>query len=255
MFNFFMVFLLSLVAIGQLLRWKRHPGEDLSMQLKVGIPVAVVAGLVLPWAVSGTFHWQVWLGLSLAFWLLAGLIRLLLDRVRHASKPLRALARAGGGFWGMWLAHLGIVFMVIGVVLVSNYEVTRDYRMAPGDRVEMGNYEFEYLGTRLVDGPNYRSEEGVLAVYRDGRQITSLLPEKKYYTVQSNTMTEAGIDGRLFRDLYVSMAEPLDENRQIWSMRLQVKPFVRWIWLGAIFMAIGGVVAVLDRRYFKKVGG
>jgi cytochrome c-type biogenesis protein CcmF len=254
MFNFFMVFLLSLVAIGQMVRWKRHPGQDLAMQLKVGIPVAIVAGLVLPLLVAGTFHWQVWLGLALAFWLLAGLVRLLLDRIRNASNPWRALAKAGGGFWGMWLAHLGLVFSVIGVVLVSNYEVKRDFRLAPGDRVEMGDYEFEYQGVQHIAGSNFRGEEGLLAVYRNDRRVATLSPEKRYYTVQSSTMTEAGIDAGLFRDLYASMAEPLDDAREEWSMRFQVKPFVRWIWLGAIFMALGGVVAVLDRRYRKRPG-
>lgn len=254
MFNFFMVFLLSLVAVGQLLRWKRHPIEDLSTLLKVGIPVAMVAGLVLPLLMSGSFHWQVWLGLSLAFWLVAGLVRLLLDRTRNARKPWRALARAGGGFWGMWLAHLGLVFVVVGVVLVSNYEVTRDYRMGPGDRVSMGNYEFEFSGTDVVNGPNFRGDEGTLTVYRNEREVARLTPEKRFYTVQSSTMTEAGIDAGLFRDLYASLAEPLDDDRQVWSMRLQVKPFVRWMWLGALLMAMGGVVAVLDRRYRRKPG-
>lgn len=254
MFNFFMVFLLSLVAVGQLLRWKRHPAQDLSTLLKVGIPVAIVAGLVLPLLISGSFHWQVWLGLALAFWLLAGLVRLLFDRTRNASNPWRALARAGGGFWGMWLAHLGLVFAVIGVVLVSNYEVTRDYRMGPGDRVSMGNYEFEFGGTEVVNGPNFRGDEGRLKVLRNDRQVATLLPEKRFYTVQSSTMTEAGIDAGLFRDLYASLAEPLDDDRQVWSLRLQVKPFVRWIWLGALLMALGGVVAVLDRRYRRKPG-
>ncbi len=254
MFNFFMVFLLSLVAVGQLLRWKRHPAQDLSTLLKVGIPVAIVAGLVLPLLMSGNFHWQVWLGLALAFWLLAGLVRLLLDRTRNASNPWRALARAGGGFWGMWLAHLGLVFAVIGVVLVSNYEVTRDYRMGPGDRVSMGDYDFEFAGTEVVNGPNFRGDEGRLTVLRNDRQVATLLPEKRFYTVQSSTMTEAGIDAGLFRDLYASLAEPLDDDRQVWSLRLQVKPFVRWIWLGALLMALGGVVAVLDRRYRRRPG-
>ncbi|HET8904729.1 MAG TPA: heme lyase CcmF/NrfE family subunit, partial [Saccharospirillum sp.] len=199
MFNFFMVFLLSLVAVGQLLRWKRHPAQDLSTLLKVGIPVAIVAGLVLPLLMSGSFHWQVWLGLALAFWLLAGLVRLLFDRTRNATNPWRALARAGGGFWGMWLAHLGLVFAVIGVVLVSNYEVTRDYRMGPGDRVSMGDYDFEFAGTEVVNGPNFRGDEGRLTVLRNDRQVATLLPEKRFYTVQSSTMTEAGIDAGLFR--------------------------------------------------------
>lgn len=254
MFNFLMVFLLALLGVGQLLRWKRHRAADLRSQLKIGIPVAVVAALVLPLVVARSFNWQVWLGLALAFWLMAGLVRLLVDRTRNASQPWQALRRAGGGFWGMWLAHFGMVLAVLGVVLVSNYDVERDFRMAPGDQVEMGRYTFEFGGTDEVRGPNYESEFGVVHVSAGDRLVAELNPEKRFYTVQRNTMTEAGIDAGLFRDLYVSLAEPLDDQRETWAVRLQVKPFVRWMWLGAIFMAVGGFVALLDRRYRRRGG-
>ena len=255
MFNFLMVFLLSLLGIGQLLKWKRHRPADLRSQLKIGVPVAVVVALVLPPLVTQSFHWQVWLGLALAFWLVAGLVRLLLDRTRNASNPWQALRKAGGGFWGMWLAHLGVVFAILGIVLVSNYDVERDFRMAPGEQVQLGGYTFEFDGTSVVPGPNYQSDFGVVRVSVNDKTVAELNPEKRFYTVQRNTMTEAGIDAGLFRDLYVSLAEPLDDERQAWALRLQVKPFIRWMWLGAIFMALGGFVALLDRRYRAPKGG
>lgn len=255
MFNFFMVFLLSLLGIGQLLRWKRHPLSELRSQFKVGVPIAIALGLVLPPLLTASFNWRVWLGLALVFWLLAGLVRLLLDRVRNASNRWQALRRAGASFWGMWLAHLGVAVSVVGVVLVSNYDLARDFRMAPGDSVEMGDYRFQFDGVDEVRGPNYRSDLGVITVYRNDRQIADLHPEKRFYTVQSSTMTEAGIDAGLFRDLYASLAEPLDDDHRAWAIRVQVKPFVRWIWLGAILMAAGGVVALFDRRYRNRRGG
>ena len=255
MFNFLMVFLLALLGVGQLMRWKRQRPADLRTQMKIGIPVAAVAALILPLIVARSFHWQVWLGLALAFWLMAGLVRLLIDRTRNASNPWRAMLKAGGGFWGMWLAHFGVVLAVLGVVLVSNYDVERDFRMAPGEQVKMGRYTFEFDGTNVVRGPNYQSDFGVVRVSVGDRAIAALNPEKRFYNVQRNTMTEAGIDAGLFRDLYVSLAEPLDEDRQAWALRLQVKPFIRWIWLGAIFMALGGFVALLDRRYRSRRGG
>ncbi|WP_108125447.1 heme lyase CcmF/NrfE family subunit [Saccharospirillum mangrovi] len=249
MFNFFMVFLLSLLAVGQLLRWKRHPGADLRALLKIGLPVAIVLALILPPLLTASFNWRVWLGLALVFWLLAGLVRLLLDRTRNASKPWQALRRAGASFWGMWLAHLGVAISVVGVVLVSNFDVARDFRMAAGDTVEMGDYHFRFDGIEDVRGPNYRSDLGVITVLRNDREIADLHPEKRFYNVQRNTMTEAGIDAGLFRDIYASLAEPLDDDHQVWAVRLQVKPFVRWIWLGALFMAAGGVLTLFDRRY------
>lgn len=255
MFNFFMVFLLSLLGVGQLLRWKRHALAELRTLFKVGIPVALVAALVLPLLLTSSFNWRVWLGLALVFWLVAGLVRMLLDRTRNASQPWRALRRAGGAFWGMWLAHLGVAVSVVGVVLVSNYDLARDFRMAPGDSVTLGDYRFRFEGIDILAGPNYQADQGVIQVFRDDREIADLHPEKRFYTVQRNTMTEAGIDAGLFRDLYASLAEPLDDEHQTWAVRLQVKPFVRWIWLGAMLMAAGGVLALFDRRYRKSSGG
>ena len=248
-FNILMVVLISLLGLGQLMRWKKQQLKSWTSFLIAAVTGAVVVALLLPWALSGQLHWQVWLGMALVFWTAASLVRLLVEKTKNSNSVILGLRKAGVGFWGMWIAHLGLIVATTGVVLVSNFDLERDFRMGVGDSVEMSNYRFEMTELSNVRGPNYSSDKGTISVFRNDRQIAELHPEKRFYQVQRNVMTEAGIDGNLTRDLYASLAEPLDEERQVWSVRLQVKPFVRWMWFGALLMAIGGVLSVTDKRY------
>ena len=248
-FNILMVVLISLLGLGQLMRWKKQQLKSWTSFLIAAVTGAVVVALLLPWALSGQLHWQVWLGMALVFWTAASLVRLLVEKTKNSNSVILALRKAGVGFWGMWIAHLGLIVATTGVVLVSNFDLERDFRMGVGDSVEMSNYRFEMTELSNVRGPNYSSDKGTISVFRNDRQIAELHPEKRFYQVQRNVMTEAGIDGNLTRDLYASLAEPLDDERQVWSVRLQVKPFVRWMWFGALLMAIGGVLSVTDKRY------
>ncbi|MFQ3228962.1 heme lyase CcmF/NrfE family subunit [Reinekea sp.] len=248
-FNILMVILISLLGLGQLLRWKKTNLKNWRSFFMIAIPGAIGLALLLPIALTGDFHWQVWLGLTLVFWTAAGLIRLILERVKNSNTPLKALRRAGAGFWGMWIAHLGLIVTTTGVVLVSNYDIERDFRMTAGDTVEMNNYRFELQEVEHLEGPNYITDHAIINVFQGDNFIAELNPEKRFYQVASNVMTEAGISGNLTRDLYASLAEPLDDERQTWSVRLQVKPFVRWLWIGAFLMAIGATLSITDKRY------
>ncbi len=253
-FNMLMVVLISLLGLGQLLRWKKQQLKSWTGFFLVAIAGAVVIALLLPWALSGQLHWQVWLGMSLVFWTAASLIRLLAEKTKNADNFFAGLKKAGVGFWGMWIAHLGLVVSTTGVVLVSNFDLERDFRMAAGESVEMNNYRFELTRVDQVNGPNYSADKGTINVFRNDKAIAELHPEKRFYQVQRNVMTEAGIDGNIARDLYASLAEPLDDSRQVWSVRLQVKPFVRWMWFGAMLMALGGVLSITDKRYRRAAG-
>ena len=252
-FNLLMVVLLSLLGIGQLLRWKKHSLKSWWPFFIAAVIGAAVIALVLPLTITGELHWQVWLGLALVFWVAASLIKLIHLRSRNASSLWSGMKKAGVGFWGMWLAHLGLVISTTGVVLVSNFDLERDFRIAKGETVEMANYRFSLDDVQAVQGPNYSSDKGVISVYRNDQPVTQLYPEKRYYSVQGSAMTEAGIDGSIWRDLYASMAKPLDDARQVWSVRLQVKPFVRWLWIGGVLMAIGAVLSITDKRYRMTV--
>jgi cytochrome c-type biogenesis protein CcmF len=147
----------------------------------------------------------------------------------------------------MLLAHLGIAVFVVGVTLVKGYEAEKDVRMQAGDTTELNGYTFRLAAVSEVKGPNYVAARGTMAVAREGKPVTTLYPEKRIYTVQQMPMTEAAIDAGLARDLYVSLGDQLDDRT--WLVRVQVKPFVDWIWGGCVLMALGGLLAASDRRY------
>jgi len=115
----------------------------------------------------------------------------------------------------------------------------------------MAGYEFGFNGVQAIQGPNYSSQQASVNVYKNDKLVATLLPEKRTYLVQKSPMTEAGIDTGFLRDVYVALGEQI--NSEAWGMRLYYKPFIQWIWLGAVFMALGGLLAALDRRYRLKL--
>jgi cytochrome c-type biogenesis protein CcmF len=143
--------------------------------------------------------------------------------------------------------HLGFAVALIGIALVSAYDEERNVRMAAGDSVTLQEYEFVFKGVSQYTGPNFTADVGHIDVYQNSKKIASLDPQKRFYPVQRNVMTEAGIDSGLTRDLFVALGERLDNGD--WSLRIYVKPFVNWIWLGSFIMAFGGVLSISDRRY------
>ena len=249
MFLPLMAILMLALGVGVLVRWKDTPVKWLAgMLTPVLIGSAVLGGLAS--VLLGDFHWAVLAVCLLAAWVVLASVRDLLDKTRHKGlfKGMRSLTRS---YWGMHLAHIGIAVCAIGVVLSSQQSAERDLRMAPGESLELAGYRFVFEGAVHHEGPNYTSDKATLRVFEDDKQIAELHPEKRLYTVQMMPMTEAGIDPGLFRDLYVALGEPLENGA--WAVRLHVKPYVRWIWLGGLMMAFGGVLAALDRRYRVKV--
>jgi cytochrome c-type biogenesis protein CcmF len=147
----------------------------------------------------------------------------------------------------MTVAHIGVGLFAIGVTVVQSYRIERDIALAPGESTEMQGYTFRFDSTEHVTGPNWDAEQAHFTVTRDGELIAKLNPQKRVYRVRTMPMTEAGIEVDWNRDLFVAMGEDLGAGK--WSMRLQYKPMVRFIWFGALVMAIGGFIAITDRRY------
>jgi cytochrome c-type biogenesis protein CcmF len=244
-----MALLMLVMAIGMLVRWKATPLDWLLGMLK---PVLIASMLLagVAWLLMGDFNWAVLAVFFLAAWVLLAGVRDLLDKTRHKGL-LRGSLGLGRSYWAMQLAHLGFAVCAIGVVLVSNYSSERDLRLAPGEALELGGYSFIFEGAKHHEGPNYTSDKATIRVLQDGQQVALLHPEKRLYTVQNMPMTEAGIDAGFTRDLYVALGEPLEDGA--WAVRVHIKPFVRWLWLGGLMMGLGGVLAASDRRYRTRV--
>jgi cytochrome c-type biogenesis protein CcmF len=141
-------------------------------------------------------------------------------------------------------------------VATSQYSIERDLKMEPGDSEELAGYRFEFVELANVRGPNFVADEARIRItrdggHRDGNHVADLSPQKRRYLASGSVMTEAAIDPGLFRDLYVAMGEPVG-NDGAWAIRLHYKPMVRWMWLGAIFMGLGGFATALDKRYRRQ---
>ncbi|WP_313523270.1 heme lyase CcmF/NrfE family subunit [Stutzerimonas kunmingensis] len=241
--------LMLTLGVGILVRWKDTPLKWLLGMLTPVLITSVVLG-GLGSLLFGDFNWAVLAVSLLAAWVVIAGVRDLLDKTRHKGlfKGMRSLAPS---YWGMHLAHLGLAVCAIGVVLTSHQSAERDLRLDPGESLSLGGYEFVFEGAVHHEGPNFTSDKATIRVLDGDKQIATLHPEKRLYTVQQMPMTEAGIDAGFTRDLYVALGEPLGDGA--WAVRVHIKPFVRWIWLGALMMGLGGVLAASDRRYRVKV--
>ncbi len=239
-----------LMAIGPMASWKRAALPDLATRLKWALGVALACAILVPIA-RGKWSALVALGLFLAFWVILATALQFRDRLRAAPQSgLLAKLRANSASWyGMQVAHVGVAAFIIGVAMVKGFETERDIRMAPGDTVALAGYEFRFAGTRDVPGPNYAALQGIFEVRRAGASelLVKMYPEKRLYRASGQTMTEADIRASLTGDLYVSLGEQVDGNA--WGVRIYHKPFVDWIWGGCLLMALGGFLAIADRRY------
>ena len=238
-----MIPLALLLAAGMLARWKRDRAARLARLLGGVLAAAVAGGIAVAFLAHSA---AAALGAGLAVWIACSTLRAIAGRVRRP----RDLLRLPRGVAGMSVAHLGFATTLAGVCFVSVLEVEQVVRLAPGDTTEVAGYEFRFEGVRDAVGPNYRARRADIEVTRDGRPVARLTPEKRTYASQAQPMTEAAIDPGLTRDLYVALGEPIGGGA--WSVRLHYKPFVRWIWFGAVLMAIGGGLAAMDRRYRRR---
>ena len=244
-----MALLMAVISVGVLVRWKDTPLKWLGSMLTPVLVASVVLAAIATF-VHGDFHWAVLAVCVLAFWVILAGVRDILDKTRHKGL-LKGLPSLGRSYWGMQLAHFGFAVCALGVVLTSLGSYERDLRMAPGDSVELAGYRFQFDGAVHHEGPNFISDKGTVRVFDGEREVKVLYPEKRLYTVQQATMTEAGIDAGFTRDLFVALGEPLEQGA--WAVRVHIKPFVRWIWLGGLLMAFGGFLAAADKRYRIKV--
>ncbi len=247
-----MATLVPFMGVGAISRWKKDTASRWQAELLLPTIIALLCGLSLPWLLDADYNIWVALAVVLGTWLFVGLCKDLWFRIRGAASLVVGLRRLTPSYWGMFIAHMGFAVSMLGVVVASQYSIEHDLKMSPGGTEILAGYEFQFVERRAIRGPNFVADEGIIQVRKDGQLIATLKPQKRRYLASGTVMTEAAIDPGLFRDLYVAMGEAVG-NEGAWAIRLHYKPMVRWIWLGAIFMALGGFITVADKRYRKQV--
>ncbi len=244
-----MVPAIFLMGIGPIARWKKASLPELAIRLRWAFLASVVAALILPF-VLGKWKPLASLGLLLALWIVTTAFLNIRERVKSTSGQFsvwQKLQMQTRSYYGMHLAHLGVAVFIVGVTIVTGYQSEQDVRMDIGDTVSAGGYSFRFDGVTRIAGPNYEAARAEIEVSRKGNIINKMYPEKRNYSASGSVMTETAIDSGLFRDLYISLGEPVSGGA--WSVRVYYKPFVSWIWGGAVLMAMGGGLALSDRRY------
>jgi cytochrome c-type biogenesis protein CcmF len=232
--------LMVFLAVGMHSVWRRGKLTPAAKSIWWLLAAAVLLAVAIQGLVFGSFHWVGLIGFTFGFWIM---FSALLEPVRR----LRQGQALTAGLLGMAVAHLGVGMFAIGASGVESYKIEKDVALKPGTSFAIAGYEFRFVSAADVRGPNYDAVQAVVQVTRGGKAVTVLKPEKRHFWVQQTDNSQAAISVNWSRDLFVAMGNPLGGGA--WSMRIQYKPLVRYIWLGAIVMALGGVIAATDRRY------
>ncbi|MBI3222215.1 MAG: heme lyase CcmF/NrfE family subunit [Nitrosomonadales bacterium] len=242
----------KLMGLGPLARWKKFALPELAKRVRWAFASSLVIALLLPF-VMGKWTPLISLGYLMAFWIVTTILVSLGQRLAGEGGLIKRIRAQSLSYYGMQFAHFGVAVFIIGVTMVKGYEVERDVRMEMGDTVEANGFVFRLESVEGTKGPNYMAAQGRVSISKDGKPVTVLFPEKRQYNASGMPMTEAAIDTGFIRDLYVSMGEQIPGAVEAWAIRVYYKPFVDWIWVGCVFMALGGALAISDRRYRIKM--
>ncbi|WP_319380781.1 heme lyase CcmF/NrfE family subunit [Thiomicrorhabdus sp.] len=224
------------MGFGFAAHWRQDQGPSLLKRMLLPLILSLVTALLVPLLLLPDVSGLSILGLFMSSWIGFSALYWLVRSQGHFSKPSLQLA-------GSSLAHIGFAVTLTGITITSLYSIEKDIRLAEGDRYQIQQYEFRFDGVQQKQEANYLASEGWVTVFENGEVIAHLKPQKRTYLSQGMPMTEAGIDAGLNRDLFVALGERLQDGA--WSLRLQYKPFIRWIWLGSILMALGALLVLL----------
>ncbi len=242
--------LVVLMGIGPIAKWRRVSVKEIFNQLKILLALGIVLGVILPLAIYRETTVMTAVGIASAVWAILtsfyAVSRLIAKRDNSTSLS-KAYSKIPRAMWGMVIAHIGIGIFILGVVFTSAFSDQKELSVEFGQPVELAGYTFSLEYVMSAQGPNYQALRGTVDVKKQGKDVVKLYPEKRIYSVQRNPMTEAGIQTGVFRDLYVALGEQADENE--WGLRLYYRPFIQWVWIGALLMAIGGLLGAMDKRY------
>lgn len=238
---------MAVMAVGNLLAWKQQKAELLWQRIRLPLLLSGVFGLGLPLLLWGTAKLRVALVMALVLWVVWLMVLDVLHKVRGQGQVWRRIRQLPLSYWGMLVAHIGMLVIALGIAGTYYFSVERDVRLAVGEQLRINNYQVTFEAIDSIEGANYSAFRGRFAVQQGTQPMFYLQPEKRHYWVARNVMTEAAIDAGFTRDVYIALGEALSANA--WSVRVYIKPVVRWIWLGAILMALGGALAIADKRY------
>lgn len=246
---FFPLTLLAMLLMGvaPFVRWKKQEAAGFIKGFVWMAVISVVLGIAFPWIFFGSPVWQVIVVTVFCVWVLSATIKDVVKKSVNKKNVLQGFISLPRSYKGMMLGHLGIVVLVMGVTYTSFYSTEIDVRMATGDSVSIKTYSFKFHGVKDVSRQNHNAVMGEIEVSQNGKRLFSLYPEKRVYAVQKNMMTEAAIHWNLGRDIYVALGDSFDDGS--WAVRVQHKPLMRLVWLGALISALGGILVVADRRY------
>jgi cytochrome c-type biogenesis protein CcmF len=251
-FNAMFVPLMSILSVflgfAACSKWKKTRMASSRLQLICAAIVSLLLAVLLPLWYGAEVHLGAALAVLLSLWITLTALLDVRDKISQGSGAVsQRLRRLSRSYWGMHLGHLGMAICIVGVAFTTIYSDQRDVKLAPGESVDIQGYSFVFEGIRQVTGPNYDAQEGQVRVYRDGKALYLMQPQKRVYRASGQPMTEAAIQPGFSRDLYVALGERLEGDA--WAVRVHYKAFVVWIWLGGVVMSIGGVLALLDKRY------
>ena len=242
-----MMLLFVFIGIGPMSKWKRTSISYLVAQLSKVLAASIGLGILLPLIVLMEFSLAATVTMILASWIVLTIGKDISSKIANKRSLAAGFKSLSLSYYGMQLAHFGIALMLVGASLTSYFSVERGVLLSPGESVDLGAYNFTLNGSSRIEGPNYVGEEAEITVMRDSELVTALHPERRIYVATGTPSTEMAIDAGFLRDLFVTLGEQKPDGA--WSMTIYVKPFIRWIWLGAIFMAFGGTLAAGDKRY------
>ncbi|WP_133104411.1 heme lyase CcmF/NrfE family subunit [Psychrobacter sp. S4(2024)] len=243
--------LMIAMGMGSNIRWKQDSRPLLGAGMVIAASSLVLAA-VIAYFVSPSAMLNIGVTLAVSFWVLFWMVVDFKDKTKNAPSLFKGLAKLRLSYWGQQTAHIGVIIAVIGVAFTSTLSIERDVALRIGETVNVQGYDFALTDLRETRGSNFDATQAEVTVTRKGKAVTILHPEKRTYIISTMPTTEAAINANLMRDLYVALGEPIAEGSNQWAVRIYVKPLIRWIWLGAIIMALGGLLSMLDRRYRLK---
>jgi len=232
-----------LMPFGPLLKWRKGNVTTALRTLRPALLLAVVASLAA-WLIADDLPWKGVAGIAGALWVGLGTLAFATQRWRNAPAGRRFTPE----MLGMVLAHFGVAVFVCGVLVTEATSIEKDVRLDHGESVTLGAYTFRFDGVAHTEGPNFKADQGTITITRNDGPVAVLHPQKRQYSRNAMIQTESDINPGFTRDLYVALGEPLGDSGA-WSVRVYLKPYVRWIWLGALLMMLGAFVVATDRRF------